>query len=84
MTSVTSPPILYRRFTEQGTLSEPKGVPAPRFAFQATVNWMPALAILCGRRIGRSPWNDFLADLTAHCPLSVKPDTLWTTVGRVP
>lgn len=37
---------LHKRFTEQGTLSEPDGVPEPRFALQGTVNWMRALAIL--------------------------------------
>ena len=37
---------LYRRFTEQGTLSDPDGVPDPVFALQSTVNWMHALAVL--------------------------------------
>ena len=37
---------LYRRFTEQGTLSEPNGLPDPRFALPSTVNWMHALAML--------------------------------------
>lgn len=37
---------LYIRLTETGTLSEPKGVPKPRFALPSTVNWMRALALL--------------------------------------
>lgn len=38
---------LYRRFTEQGTLSEdPNEFPDPRFALPSTVNWMNALALL--------------------------------------
>lgn len=38
---------LYRRFTEQGTLSEaPNDFPDPRFALPSTVNWMHALALL--------------------------------------
>jgi hypothetical protein len=37
---------LYRRFTEQGTLSEaPNEFPDPRFALPSTVNWMRALAL---------------------------------------
>ena len=38
---------LYRRFTEQGTLSEaPNEFPDPRFALPSTVNWMHALSLL--------------------------------------
>lgn len=37
---------LHKRFTTQGTLSEPDGLPEPQFALPATVNWMRALAIL--------------------------------------
>lgn len=37
---------LFTRITEQGTLSEPDGVPNPRFALPGTVNWMRALAVL--------------------------------------
>ena len=42
---------LYRRLVTKvpgsaGTLSEPDGTPVPRFALQATVNWMRALTIL--------------------------------------
>ncbi len=37
---------LYKRLTETGTLSEPEGVPEPRFALPSTVNWMRALALL--------------------------------------
>jgi len=37
---------LYRRFLDQGTLSEPKGIPDPQFALPSTVNWMRALGIL--------------------------------------
>lgn len=37
---------LYRRFTKQGTLTEPDEVPDPRFALPSTVNWMHALALL--------------------------------------
>lgn len=44
-------PFLYRRLVvgvpgSTGTLSEPNGTPEPRFALQATVNWMRALTIL--------------------------------------
>lgn len=46
MTEISAPKFLYHRFTNQGTLSEPDGVPEPRFALQGTVNWMRALAIL--------------------------------------
>lgn len=41
---------LYRRFTEQGTLSDPDEVPNPRFALPSTVNWMHALALLVRER----------------------------------
>ncbi len=37
---------IYERFREQGTLSEPKGIPDPTYALPSTVNWMRALAIL--------------------------------------
>ena len=37
---------LYKRLTEIGTLSEPKGVPKPHFALHSTINWMRALALL--------------------------------------
>ena len=37
---------LYKRITENGTLSEPNGVPEPIYALPATVNWMRGLAIL--------------------------------------
>ena len=37
---------LYKRFTTQGTLSDPDEVPDPLFALPSTVNWMRALAIL--------------------------------------
>lgn len=37
---------LHKRFTTQGTLSEPGGLPEPQFALPSTVNWMRALAIL--------------------------------------
>lgn len=35
-----------KRFEEQGTLSDPKGIPDPEFSLPATLNWMRALAIL--------------------------------------
>ncbi len=37
---------LYTRFLELGTLTEPEGVPDPRYALPSTVNWMRALALL--------------------------------------
>ena len=37
---------LYKRFTTQGTLTDPDEVPDPFFALPSTVNWMRALAIL--------------------------------------
>jgi hypothetical protein len=37
---------LYQRFLNQGTLSEPTGIPDPQFALPSTVNWMRALGIL--------------------------------------
>jgi hypothetical protein len=37
---------LYKRFTTQGTVSEPGGLPEPQFALPSAVNWMRALAIL--------------------------------------
>ena len=37
---------LYKRLTEIGTLSEPKGNPKPAFALPSTINWMRALAML--------------------------------------
>ena len=37
---------LYKRLTKTGTISEPEGVPDPRFALPSTVNWMRALALL--------------------------------------
>ena len=41
-----SPFSLYSRFLRQGTIAEPKGVPEPRFALQATVYWVRALNLL--------------------------------------
>lgn len=38
--------MLYKRITEQGTISEPEGKPNPAFALPSTVNWMRALALL--------------------------------------
>lgn len=38
--------MLYKRITEQGTLSELKGVPDPQFSLPATINWMRALALV--------------------------------------
>ena len=37
---------LYKRFTTQGTLSDPDEVPNPHFALPSTVNWIRGLAIL--------------------------------------
>lgn len=37
---------LYKRFIDQGTLTEKDGVPDPRYALPSTVNWMRALALL--------------------------------------
>lgn len=38
--------MLYKRITEQGTISEPEGKPNPAFALPSTVNWMRALTLL--------------------------------------
>lgn len=40
------PFFLFKRFTTQGTLADPKGVPDPTYSLPATLNWMRALAIL--------------------------------------
>lgn len=37
---------LTKRFLEQGTLTDPDGIPDPAFSLPATLNWMRALAIL--------------------------------------
>ena len=37
---------LNKRFTTDGTLSGPGGLPEPQFALPATVNWLRALSIL--------------------------------------
>jgi hypothetical protein len=37
---------LTKRFLEQGTLTDPDGIPDPEFSLPATLNWMRALAIL--------------------------------------
>ena len=37
---------LLNRFMNQGTLSDPKGIPDPKFSLPGTLNWMRALAIL--------------------------------------
>lgn len=37
---------LRNRMLEQGTLSDPKGIPDPTFSLPATLNWMRALALL--------------------------------------
>lgn len=37
---------LYQRFVEQGTVTEPDGVPKPQYALPSTVNWMRAYALL--------------------------------------
>lgn len=49
---------LQDRFLQQGTLSDPKGVPDPTYALPGTLNWMRALAIL--------------VDATPITPVSVK------------
>ena len=38
--------LLYKRITENGTLSEPKGVPNPIYALPSTINWMRGLCLL--------------------------------------
>ncbi|QUS37853.1 hypothetical protein RPMA_02505 [Tardiphaga alba] len=44
-------PSLYARIQAHGTLTEsPRDVPDARFALPSTINWMRALAILCGDR----------------------------------
>ena len=51
---------IYERFREQGTLSEPKGIPDPTYALPSTVNWMRALAILVNHHgIEHGFANDF-------------------------
>jgi hypothetical protein len=37
---------LLKRFIEQGTLSDPKGIPDPAYSLPGTLNWMRAMAIL--------------------------------------
>jgi hypothetical protein len=37
---------LYDRFRNQGTVSEPDGIPDPRYALPSTVHWMRAYAVL--------------------------------------
>lgn len=37
---------LYQRFRNEGTLSEPDGIPDPKYALPSTVHWMRALALL--------------------------------------
>ncbi len=37
---------LYQRFRNEGTLSEPDGIPDPKYALPSIVHWMRALAIL--------------------------------------
>lgn len=37
---------LYQRFRVDGTLSEPEGIPDPRFALPSSVHWMQALRML--------------------------------------
>jgi hypothetical protein len=37
---------LYDRFRNQGTVSEPDGIPDPRFALPSTVHWMRAYSVL--------------------------------------
>ncbi len=37
---------VYKRIVQQGTLSEPKGVPNPEYSLPATLNWMRGLSIL--------------------------------------
>ena len=46
--SATTPEagLLYRRLTQDGTISEPDGKPDPQFALPSAVNWMRALRIL--------------------------------------
>jgi hypothetical protein len=43
---MTDPHYLYNRFTTQGTLADPKGVPDPTYSLPGALNWMRALAIL--------------------------------------
>lgn len=37
---------LYKRFKEEGTLSEPDGIPDPRYSLPSSVHWMRALRML--------------------------------------
>ena len=51
---------LYKRLTEIGTLSEPKGIPSPVFALRSTVNWMRALSLrVDSQKINSDYLNDF-------------------------
>ena len=35
--------MLYQRFTKDGTITDPRGIPKPQFALKSTINWMNAL-----------------------------------------
>ena len=37
---------LYRRLTVDGTLSEPEGIPDPKYALPSTINWVKSYAML--------------------------------------
>jgi hypothetical protein len=56
--------MLYKRIVQQGTLSEPKGVPDPQYALPGTINWMKALAILT-----RQKGIDFRSACTFYAPI---------------
>jgi len=41
---------LYERFTKQGTISEPDGVPDPQYALPSTIHWIQALSMMARDR----------------------------------
>ena len=56
---------LYKRLAKTGTISEPEGVPDPRFALPSTVNWMRALALLVdGQGIDASVASKFYSKVS--------------------
>jgi hypothetical protein len=76
-------PFLYRRLVKSdpgsraGTLSEPDGTPEPRFALQATVNWMRALTILVKHQ--KIDWSS-MESFYVHVQSASLPERAFNTV----
>lgn len=58
---------LYRRLTEDGTISEPDGIPDPKYALPSTIHWVQSYAMLLREQpIGFASASDFYKNFEHH------------------